>query len=250
LAKLSLWSAIENLTIVKKVQLAVRIRTDPKNVAKGTTGDVYQSLGSMHVTHPTIDAAQLPILAKEIAKLLSGPYTQLAEPQPTLMLPAATEPVLPKVEIAFGAKLAIIKAYDLDGGRAHLSFQVHNLATTGISVTNALLSLNGVPLTPRQFFNNEGGVRVPAPTNAFPVIVAAGATALLNVEFENLNAGPGYAHGLAGTLRVEMAVESVEVHFVSQPEPRLVHALSQVQQFVDKRQSAVAIGIPIEVAPK
>jgi hypothetical protein len=245
---LSLWSAIENLTVVKKLQLALGIRTGPKNIAKGNTGPVYQAGGSMTVNHPVIDAAQVELLAAAIARQLGGQYTQVVEPQPAPLLLAAGQRLLPEVEIAFGAKLAIIKAYDLDGGRAHLSFQVHNLAETSIAVTGAALLLNGVPLRPKQFFENQGGLRVPAPTVAFPVTIAAGATMLLNVEFENLNAGPAYANGLAGALRVEIGEQVVEGHFTSLSEPRLVSVLNQVQQSAELRQGAVAFGLPIEVA--
>lgn len=240
-----MWSALRNLRVT--VLRRLRIRTGPKNVAKGTSGPVYQAIGgSVNVTYNTVDAAQIPELATEIAKQLGGQYVALpsAQPQPP-MLTAPAPKVLADVVIPLGTKLAIIKAYDLDGGRAHLTFEVHNKDTASISVTGARLFLNDVALTSKQFFENTGGVRVPRTDMQFPLVVAAGATAVLNVEFENVRAGPAFANGLAGTLQVEIGSDVVEARFESLSEPRLIGVLMDVQQWAYQHQSAAAFGLPI-----
>lgn len=225
----------------------LQISTGSKNVAKGTSGPVYQAIGgSVNVTHNTIDAAQIPELAAEIAKQLGGQYSALlsAEPQPP-MLTAPALKVPAEVVIPLGTKLAIIKAYDLDGGRAQLTFEVHNRDADTISVTSACLILNQVSLAPKQFFENTGGVRVPRPDVQFPFVVAPGAIAALSVEFENLHAGPAYAGGVAGTLQVEIGSDVVEARFESLAEPRLIGVLMDVQQWAYQHQSAAAFGLPI-----
>jgi hypothetical protein len=223
------------------LQIKPRIRTGPKNVAHHVGGSVFQAQ-SITYTESVISAETVPVLVAEFAKLLGPESTrsQLVRPQPPAL------PVGSRVEIGLGTKLSIIKAWDLPGGRVHLPFEVRNESDEAVSITDAEITLNGCVLTAKQFFINNGAVRIPDPATTFPVVVEVGKTAALNIEFENLGAGPVYSIALTAELCLQIDPEpEARVEFVANELYGLAEMLPKMQAYCDQHHTAIAFDMPI-----
>ena len=132
------------------------------------------------------------------------------------------------------------------GSRVHLAFEVRNDSDHAVSITDAQITLNGCVLKPKQFIINNGAVRIPDPATTFPLVVEAGKTAALNIEFENLGAGPVYSMGVTAELCLQIAARpAARVEFVANELYGLAEMLPKMQAYCDQHHSAIAFDMPI-----
>jgi hypothetical protein len=230
--------------LVLKVRNLIKIRTGPKAVARNNTGPVFQAPGGSITYAPKVvvlAAPSVPELRAVMEALgLDTGLIPAVEPQ------APALPIGSGVEIVPGTAIAIIKAWDLRGSRVHLAFEVRNDSDHAVSITDAQITLNGCVLKPKQFIINNGAVRIPDPATTFPLVVEAGKTAALDIEFENLRAGPVYSMGLTAELTLEIdAGPEARVEFVANELYGLAEMLPKMQAYCDQHHSAIAFDMPI-----
>jgi len=229
--------------LVLRVRNLIKIRTGPKAVARNNTGPVLQAPGGSisYAETRVVVVTSVPELRAAMEELgLATGLIPALEPQ------APALPVGSGVEIVPGTAIAIIKAWDLSGSRVHLAFEVRTDSDHAVSITNALITLNGCVLKPKQFIINNGAVRIPDPETTFPVVVEAGKTAALDIEFENLRAGPVYSMGLSAelTLHIDAGPEA-HVEFLASEQYGLAEMLPKMQAYCDQHHSAIAFDMPI-----
>lgn len=227
-----------------QLRLVLRIRTGPKQVAKiGPAGGSITQLqagGDIKVDKVlVVDAGTLPDVRA------------LAERMEALELRAEL-PALPAhwlVEID-AKEMAIIKAYDLEGSRIHLAFEVRNGShDRAVTVTEATFTVNGCILRTKQFYVNTGQVRIPDPTK-FPVSIEPDSTKTMSIEFENAAAAVVYANGIEAELHLKLDRGTAAERFVLDgPQPVLVHVLGQMQRLVEARKTAYPLDVPIVKSP-
>ncbi len=230
--------------LVLRVRNLIKIRTGPKAVARNNTGPVFQAPGGSISYAPKVVVLAAPSVP-ELRAVMEGlgldtGLIPAVEPQ------APALPVGSGVEIVPGAAIAIIKGWDLLGSRVHFAFEVRNDSNDAVSITDAEITLNGCVLRPKQFVINNGAVRLPDPATTFPVAVGAGQTAALNIEFENLRAGPVYTMGLTAELTLHIdARPAARVEFVASELYGLAEMLPKMQAYCDQHHSAIAFDMAI-----
>lgn len=234
---LTLWNSL-----VEKIQVFVAVRSS-KNVARNTSGPVLQGHNVGSLTQVVINFGSVSDVPAHIRELLSviAPNAALPGPQP---------PALPDrlggVRVTPGDVIGVVKAFDLEGSRVHLPFQITNDLDEAIAVRTGHLTLNGWRLTPKQFYETDGKARAPDPAARWPNLLASKATATLRVEFENLGASPVFWRHMAAELSVEVDGRQDAIARFEVKEQRSVkQVLDEMQEWAVQHQSATAFDLPI-----
>lgn len=232
-----------------RLSVTFRIQTGPKQVARDVGGDLTQIQAGRDV-----NVQRLVVVNVSSVNELNGVIQrELAQATSRGSLPLRPElPELPAglVELS-AAALGIVKAYDLAGSRIHVAFEALNVSGRDVAAVSAELVVNACTLRAKQFYSNDGQVRMPDPTR-FPYMLRAGASVPMSIEFENIAAAVVYTNGVDAELRLELlGGQMATEHFTAQgPQPELDHALGQMQKWVEAKQSAAVLDVPIQKAAR
>jgi hypothetical protein len=221
-------------------RLILRIQPGPKQVAKiGPAGGSITQLqagGDINFDKVlVVDASALPDVKA------------LAERVAALEVRAELLALSPHASVEIKAKdMSIIKAYDLEGSRIHLAFEVRNRSRdTAVTVTEATFTVNDCILRTKQFYVNTGQARIPDPTT-FPISIESDSANQMSIEFENAAAAILYANGIEAKLELRLDRGTAAERFVLDgPQPVLVQVLGQMQKLVEARKTAYPLDVPI-----